>query len=363
VRLLRVPRVDAAIAVVVTAAMVVPTFVPHRQPWWVVLLATLASVPVLWRRTLLIPSALVAGCAMTVLALSHPTLTHQVPVLMPYGPLVCTYTFAELAPRIWRAVGGVVLTVGVVVSLVLPHESVDTFGYVITSYVAAYALGVGTRARRAQGEAVAERARRLEEERATAVAEERTRIARDMHDIVTHSVGLMVVQAEAGPLVVRSDPARAEAAFEAIADTGREAIGQLRQILGALRGTAEREPQPGLTATPGLVERARRAGIEVRVEERGARLPVPAAVDIAAYRIIQECLTNTLRHAAARTVRLGLGWSERTLTIEVADDGGGATALREGHGIVGMRERVGACGGTLVIDPRGFTVTATLPIG
>ena len=199
------------------------------------------------------------------------TLAHQLPVLMPYGPLVCTYTFAELAPPVLRAIGGVVLAVGVVVSLALPHESVDTFGYVITSYVAAYALGVGTRARRAQREAVEERTRRLEEERATAVAEERTRIARDMHDIVTHSVGLMVVQAEAGPLVVRSDPARAEAAFEAIADTGREAIGQLRQILGALRGTAEREPQPGLDATarPG---RTRPAGRD-RGPRRRARRP------------------------------------------------------------------------------------------
>lgn len=362
-KLLRVPRADIAIAAAVTVAMVVPVFVPHRQPWWVVVLAALTSVPLLWRRTLLILSGLVTGCAMTALALAHRDLAHELPVLMPYGPLICTYTFADLAPAAWRAICGAALAAGVIFSLALPHEGFDTFGYVITSYVAAYALGVGTRARRAQRDAVAERARRLEEERATAVAEERTRIARDMHDIVTHSVGLMVVQAEAGPLVVRSDPARAETAFEAIADTGREAIGQLRQILGALRGTAEREPPPGLDATPGLVERARQAGLAISVEERGDRRAVPAAVDIAAYRIIQECLTNTLRHAAARTVRLRLGWSERALTVEVADDGRGATALREGHGIVGMRERVGACGGTLIVDPHGFTVTATLPIG
>ncbi|WP_285577406.1 sensor histidine kinase [Actinoallomurus iriomotensis] len=360
---LRVPRVDLAIGAVVTVAMVLPAFVPHVQPWWVVGLSVLSSLPVIWRRTLLIPVGLVSGGAVTVLALAHQSLAHQLPWLMPYGPLLWTYTFAELAKPVWREAGSVVLIAGVVLSLVLPHESFDTSGYVITSYVAAYALGVGARARRAQREAVEERARRLEEERAVAVAEERTRIARDMHDIVTHSVGLMVVQAEAGPLVVRSEPARAEAAFEAIADTGREAIGQLRQMLGALRGTVEREPQPGLGATPGLVERARQAGLTVHLEERGARRPVTAAVEVAAYRIIQECLTNTLRHAAARSVRLCLGWSDRALTIEVADDGGGAPDVREGHGIVGMRERAGACGGTLVIDPRGFTVTATLPIG
>jgi len=363
VKQLRVPRVDLAIGVVVTVAMVAPTFVPYRQPWWVVALSVLGSVPVIWRRRLLIPVGLVTGGAVMTLALLHESLTHQLPWLMPYGPLVFTYTFAELASPVWRAAGGTVMVAGVLLSLVLPHESFDTSGYVVTCYVAAYALGVGARARSAQREAVEERARRLEEERATAVARERTRIARGMPGIVTHSVGLMVVQAEAGPLVVRSDPARAEAAFEAIADTGREAIGQLRQVLGALRGTADREPQPGLGATPGLVDRARQAGLDVRVEEHGARRPIPAAVDVAAYRIIQECLTNTLRHAAARTVRLCLGWSERTLTIEVADDGRGTTDVREGHGIVGMRERVGACGGTLVIDPRGFTVTATLPIG
>lgn len=357
------PRADIAIAVVVTVAMMLPAFVPHRQPWWVVTLAALTSVPVLWRRTLLIPSAAVTGSAMTALALVHGSLVHDPAVLLPYGPIVCTYTFAELATPRWRAAGAVVLAAGVVLSLVLPHENADTFGYVIASYVAAYALGVSTRARRAQRQAVAERARRLEEERAAAVAEERTRIARDMHDIVTHSVGLMVVQAEAGPLVVRSDPARAEAAFEAIAGTGREAIGQLRQILGALRGTAALVPQPGLHAVAGLVEHARAAGLDVSADERGDRLPVTAAVDIAAYRVIQECLTNALRHSAARTVRLGLRWSACALRIEVADDGHGAEDLREGHGIVGMRERVGACGGTLVIDPRGFTVTATLPIG
>ncbi|MDN3352933.1 sensor histidine kinase [Actinomadura sp. DC4] len=357
------PRIDVAIAAVVTVAMVMPTFVPHRQPWWVVVLAVLSSAPLVWRRRFLITSGLVTGGAVTVLALVHHGLAHELPVLMPYGPLICTYTFADLAPAAWRAIGGVVLAAGVIVSLVLPHENVDTYGYVITSYVAAYALGVGTRARRAQREAVDERARRLAEERATAVAEERTRIARDMHDIVTHSVGLMVVQAEAGPLVVRSDPARAEAAFEAIADTGREAIGQLRQILGTLRGTGGREARPGLGAASDLVDRARQAGLDVSVEERGERRAVPASVDIAAYRIIQECLTNTLRHAAARTVRVLLVWSSRSLTVEVADDGRGAPGLREGHGIVGMRERVGACGGTLDIDPRGFTVTATLPIG
>ncbi|MEV7008827.1 histidine kinase [Streptosporangium sp. NPDC051022] len=353
-----------AIAAVVTAATVTPVFVRHVQPWWVVVLALLTSVPVLWRHTLLVPAGLVTGLSMTAFALVQEQLPHKPFLLMPYGPLVCTYTFAALAPPVLRVIGVGLLAAGLLVSLILPHENFDTFRYVVTVYVAAYALGVGTRARRAQRAVDEERSLRLREERAAAVAEERTRIARDMHDIVTHSVGLMVVQAEAGPLVVRGDPAKAEAAFEAIATTGRDAIGQLRLILGTLRGTPGREPQPGLDTVADLVERTRQAGLDVTVEERGTRLPVSAAVDIAAYRIVQECLTNVLRHAAVRTARLSLAWSRRTLTIEVADDGGGGGAgFREGHGIVGMRERAGACGGSLTVDPRGFTVTATLPIG
>ncbi len=359
--LLRVAKADVAIAAFVTAVTVVPSLLPRPQPWWVLGLAVLTSVPVLWRRSFIISVSLVTGVAMTVLAVVDHTLTDPPALLVPYGPLVCTYTFAAYASRTWRAIGVVVLAAGVIFSLVVPHENIDTFRTVITAYVAAYALGVGTRARRAQREAIAERTRRIEEERAAALAEERTRIARDMHDIVTHSVGLMAVQAEAGPLVVRSDPARAEAAFEAIAETGREAIGQLRLILGALR--ADQSPMPGLGALAGLAEHARRTGLEVIVDERGERRRVPAGADIAAYRIVQESLTNTLRHAAARTVRLCLTWSDTELTVEVGDDGKGAEDLREGHGITGMRERVKACGGSLTIDPRGFTVTATFPIG
>jgi signal transduction histidine kinase len=290
-------------------------------------------------------------------------MAHEPVLFLPAGALVCTYTFAAMAAPAWRAPGVVLLVVGVIVSLVLPHESLETFRTVITEFVAAYALGVGTRARRAQRAAERERSRRLEEGLAAAVERERTRIARDMHDIVTHSVGLMVVQAEAGPLVVRSDPAKAEATFEAISETGREAVGQLRLMLGALRGTVGRGPQPGIETVPGLIERTCRAGLAATLTEYGTRRQVSPDVGIAAYRIIQESLTNTFRHAAAHTVNVRLGWTATALTIEVSDDGHGAAGLTMGHGLVGIRERAEACGGAVVIDPRGFTVTATLPTG
>jgi signal transduction histidine kinase len=192
-----------------------------------------------------------------------------------------------------------------------------------------------------------------------------------MHDILTHSVGLMVVQAEAGPLMLRSDPVRAEAAFDAIADTGRDALTQLRTLLGALRPgeNGHREPQPGLAALPDLVERTGQAGLEVTLTSDGVPRRVAADVDVAAYRIVQEALTNVLRHADAHTARVRLRWAETVLEVEIADDGRGAGgaggAGGGGHGLIGMRERASACGGTLRAGPGngGFVVAAALPVG
>jgi signal transduction histidine kinase len=215
-----------------------------------------------------------------------------------------------------------------------------------------------------------EREHRIREERAAAIARERTRIARDMHDIVTHSVGLILIQAETAPLVVRDHPERAEAIFDSIAAAGREAVGQLRLILAALRGpngSSEpgRQPQPGLGALHGLLDNARQAGLAATLDEHGEPRCLTSEVDAAAYRIVQESLTNTIRHAGAESVHIGLHWYPETLRIDIADDGAGVPEVREGYGMIGMRERVTACGGQLTIRPGspGLTVTATLPIG
>jgi signal transduction histidine kinase len=166
------------------------------------------------------------------------------------------------------------------------------------------------------------------------------------------------------------DPEKAEAVFESIAAAGRDAVGQLRLILGALRGSDSGPgpalgPQPGLDALPGLLDNARQAGLDASADVHGEPRHLSSGVDIAAYRVIQESLTNTIRHAGARTVHVRLHWSGRTLEIEVADDGQGAREVQEGHGMIGMRERVTACGGRLAVRPGnpGFTVTAILPIG
>ena len=214
-----------------------------------------------------------------------------------------------------------------------------------------------------------ERARRLTEEQAAAAARERERIAREVHDILAHSMSLVVVQAEAGPVVVRSDPAKAEEVFDTISITAREALAQLRRALGVLRSEGPtRQPQPDLDAVAPLVDGARRVGLAATLEEYGERRPVPADLSVTAYRIVQESLTNTVRHARAGQVRVRLDWRDAALRLEVSDDGRGPTRTGNsfGHGLIGMRERVDAAGGELSTGPGpdgvGFRVVATLPL-
>ncbi|MDF5757975.1 histidine kinase [Spongiactinospora sp. TRM90649] len=354
----RVTLADAAVAAVVTCATAVPALATGPPPWWAALLLLASSAPILLRRAAPLPVGLVLGGATAVLALAWHDLQGAAPMPVPAGALVWTCAFAATAvPPVTRAVGIAAQGAGVVAALTLHGH--DT--HLLTAYAAAYAVGAATRARRAQRATERERAGRLAGERAAAVAVERARIARDVHDIVARSVGLMVVQAEAGPLVVRDDPERAEAVFETISATGREAAGQLRAAVP--RGHTPREPPPGIDALPALIDRAGRAGLSAVLVERGERRGLPTATGVAVYRIVQESLTSTLRHAAEPSARVSLEWTDAALIVRTADDGGGVRALREGHGIIGMRERAGACGGTLTVDPPGLTVTATLPIG
>jgi signal transduction histidine kinase len=190
-----------------------------------------------------------------------------------------------------------------------------------------------------------------------------------MHDTLAHAVSLIVVQAEAGPVVVRAAPEKAERAFDAIAATGREALAQLRRTLGVLRssGEADRRRQPDLNALPALLAQARQAGLATTIEEAGTRRDVRPDVAVAAYRVVQESLTNTLKHADAHQVWVNLDWTDTALRLGVTDDGHGARGYGNGgHGLVGMRERVSACGGHLWAgtpkDGGGFQVRATLPI-
>ncbi|MEU8246520.1 histidine kinase [Nonomuraea sp. NPDC048916] len=240
--------------------------------------------------------------------------------------------------------------------------------------VAVWGAGRSLRLRRAYLEELKQRAARLERAHAAdtraARAEERSRIARELHDVVAHHVSVMTVQASAARRVLASDPELAHEALSAIEHTGRMALTEMRNIVGVLRTDARAElgPQPGMRDLPALVEQMREAGLETRLTIGGEPGPIPAGVDLAAYRLVQEGLTNSLRHAGAgaRAV-VTVRHEPHELDVRVEDDGRGGGPLPggPGHGLVGIRERVALYGGFLSIGPRsggGFEVRARFPL-
>nr|WP_251982935.1 histidine kinase [Streptomyces violaceusniger] len=333
---------------------------PDLEPatWPAYGLTTLTVVPLIWRRRapLAVLTAIIATSALYKLAVEGPGQP------LPYTGLVIVYTVAVLSPPWKRLVTGGLLAVAVPVSVWLNTRTARELTFSLFVFAAAYVFGRLTDAR--------QRANRIEAERAA--ARERARIAREMHDILSHAVSLMIVQAEAGPVAVRTAPERAEAAFDAISTTGREAMVQLRRMLGVLRtgdepDRAPREPQPGLAGLSGLLDRVRASGLEVAYESAGAVRPLPDATGATVVRIVQEALTNVVKHAGARTVSVQLIYGEGAVDIRVLDDGRGPqSGSGGGHGLIGVRERAAAHGGTAVTGPgpdgRGFEVRVRLPV-
>lgn len=204
-----------------------------------------------------------------------------------------------------------------------------------------------------------------------AIIDERTRIARELHDIVAHAVSVMVVQAGAAEQVVDEDPGHVRKALQTIRTTGNGALAEMRRAVAMLRDTEELgqlRPQPGIEALPALIEDARGGGLDVSLTTEGEQRPLPAGLDLAAYRIAQEALTNVRRHAAASRVDVVLRYGDAEVQLEVRDDGTGVPAEAagfDGHGLIGMRERAALYGGrleTASTDGAGFTVRAVLPV-
>jgi signal transduction histidine kinase len=225
----------------------------------------------------------------------------------------------------------------------------------------------------AWGELARVRCLRREQERRRIVSDERARLARELHDVVAHNVSLMVVQAGAAADVFDRRPERARAALETIQEAGRSALGELRVMLQTLRpdGAEPRGPQPGLDQIDTLAASLGAVGLAVAVNRAGAARVVPADVSLSAYRIVQESLTNTLRHARATRAEVDLRWTEAALHLEITDDGAAvATRVPSSHGsgagLLGMRERARLLGGSLDAGPLpagGFRVSARLPLG
>ncbi|MFC8271589.1 sensor histidine kinase [Streptomyces sp. NPDC057271] len=335
---------------------------PELEPatWPAYGLTTLTVVPLVWRRRapFAVLLAIVATSALYRLAVEGPGQP------LPYTGLVIVYTIAALSPPPKRLAAVLLLVAAVPLSVWLNTRSARELTFSLFVFAAAYVFGRLTDAR--------QRATRVETERAA--ARERARIAREMHDILSHAVSLMIVQAEAGPVAVRAAPERAEAAFEAISATGRDAMARLRGMLGVLReGTEDPEPlepQPDLGGLPGLLEGVRAGGLDVSYGTVGGVRSLPPATGATVYRIVQEALTNVVKHAAARTAAVRLAYGEGVLEVVVTDDGRGprrgARAGAGGHGLVGIRERAAAQDGTAECGPgpegRGFEVRVTLPV-
>jgi signal transduction histidine kinase len=243
--------------------------------------------------------------------------------------------------------------------------------------VLAWVLGDSMRWRRGYYKALEERAARLEAERDAqaqiAAAAERARIARELHDVVAHNVSVMVVQADGAAYALDRSPERTRDALAAISRTGRQALAEMRQLLGVLRTSTDEEvspdlgPQPGLDQIADLLAHSRAAGLPVSFTVEGVPHALPPGIALAAYRVVQESLTNTRKHGGARvSSAVTMRFCEDGLKIVVTDDGHGPAAESDGagHGLVGMRERVEMYGGTVQTGPRaegGYRVSATLP--
>jgi signal transduction histidine kinase len=276
-----------------------------------------------------------------------------------------------------RALAGLAGMLALVVA-VTPFGEDQTVGDVVFPLVlfgGCWALGRIVRGRARQTAELRARTEQLERERAErerdAVARERVRIARELHDVVAHSVSVMVVQAGAARSVLPRDPGASVQALTAVEDTGREALAEMRRLLGILRpdgADVEHSPQPSLERLGALVARSRDAGLDVEVSVEGEAGPLAPGVDLTAFRLVQEGLTNALKHGGRGRARVVLRWSPEVLEVEIANrvgaDSRSASGLvGGGQGLVGMRERVALCGGELRAGPigRGFVVRARLP--
>jgi signal transduction histidine kinase len=274
--------------------------------------------------------------------------------------------------RAWSALGLGLAGILADVVIVEPSLAAIFFPTVFLALLP-WSLGRAVREHRAGERAERDRAERLDAERdqrtLTATFTERARIARELHDVIAHSVSVMVIQAGGARAVMGSDLDAAAASLAAVERSGRDALAEMRRLLGVLgeRGDPRSlAPQPGLGALDELVTRTRAAGLPTELAVEGSSVPIPAALDLCAYRIVQEALTNAVKHAGPARASISISWAPHSLEIEVLDDGCGSRGgARGGHGIAGMRERASLHGGTLHAgaDPRGgFAVRAHLPL-
>jgi signal transduction histidine kinase len=313
-------------------------------PTGLVLLTLLATLPLALRRRFPLPVLGVTLAAALAADLAYDSFAFP-------GAVVALYTVARHTgrPRSLYAAGA---TAAALPLLLLDDGlgSWEIFAF-FAIFAAAWLLGDNLRSRRERRQANVQRA----------AAEEQARMARELHDIIGHSVSVMTIQAAAAGDAFDSRPAEVREALRAIESTGRETLAELRRLLTGVNGSFA--PAPGLGNLDALAERVRSAGLAVELSADRPP-PLPPSVDLTAYRIVQEALTNTLKHARATTARVTVREAGGALEIEVVDDGQGAVAVTPGHGIIGMQERAAQFGGELTAGPvpGGFAVRARIPV-
>jgi signal transduction histidine kinase len=367
----RHPRAaDAALALLLAALVeweILTTDV--TGPKWLLVPAGLAlTVPLAWRRTAPLPALLfvMAAAAAAGLAAADSDEVAQTPQLPFLAEVLAVYSVAAHAERRPALIGLLVSWAALIAA-----EPGD-FVVMGPAWAGIWLAGRLVRAREHDARTLRELAQALERERVEearlAVAEERTRIARELHDVVAHAMSTIVLEAGAERVNLDEDQTSARQALASIERTGRQALAEMRRLVGVLR-KAEDEPelfpQPSLTQLDVLIEQVGRAGLGVELHVVGEPVQLAPGLDISAYRIVQEALTNVLKHGGDARATVVVAYGDRTLEIEIADDGRGGTPDGSGHGIVGLRERVALFGGSLKAGGReggGFEVRARLPL-
>jgi signal transduction histidine kinase len=363
-------RADVALSIGLAVAIVASSL-PAPSPW----LALDLAIPVLllWRRVRPLPVAIGVGGLVAAGQVLAPATTAGAGLGIVFALLVAVYSVAAHERDVARAaLGGVAVTAGANLDLALFGLGQDDFWpFRFMYFGSAWAVGRIVLGRREELEQATTRAMALERDQEArtqaALAEERGRLARELHDVIAHNVSVMVVQAGAAEAVLEGRPEGAREPLRSIQETGRQTVIELRRLLGILKeGDAEWliRPQPSLSDLEGLVDQVRRTGLAVEVSVEGQPDGLPASVDLSAYRIVQEALTNALRHAGATCARVRVRHGERFVDVEVVDDGRGSASSLPGHGLLGIRERVTLFGGTFEAGNRpggGFGLRAILP--
>jgi signal transduction histidine kinase len=364
-----------------------------QLPYVAVLLVVLQAVPLTWRRRWPVAVLVAVGIPRTIY--DQLGINFAPP---PLGPAIAYYTIMDQCSTRLRVVISALVIGGVIRSQTLPgHTEPYDFFVAALQFAVAGTLGILSRTRRAYLQAVEARAEHAEAERdrqvALAAAQERTRIARELHDVVAHHVSLMAVQSEAAAALLPGRPAEAGKSVEIIGQTAREALTELRRLLGVLRGPADVDgraatsPAPSISELDEVLGPVRQAGIAVHLRVEGHPSKLPPGVDLTAYRIVQEALTNTVKHSGAGEAAVTVRYEPGYVTVSVTDAGNGAAAqtlgrqarrtrpgssdgagagpaASGGFGLAGIAERVASCGGSLTAGPGdagGFAVTARLP--